>query len=306
MLSNTFRALTGLMPRRVLRALLASIEARPDRAAAAGYHVYPRTYTSPLLLKEEVDVVQLSQRRRLPAVNIDENRALRLIETLRPYVPELDDVAVNAVAGEPFWLRNGWYTDFDAASLYALLRHVKPQRYVELGCGFSSYISARALTRNAADGTSSDSLYSDPQPRHDIARFVPSGRVRQARVQDVPLETFTRLDAGDVLFVDTSHVVKCQSDVTHALLTILPLLKPGVWIHIHDVLTPYDYPEEWVTHHWFSNNEQYAVEALLSGGDRYVVELPLFLLWKEHRDALTRFFPRGNVKPHGFWLRKMA
>ena len=122
----------------------------------------------------------------------------------------------------------------------------------------------------------------------------------------MPIETFTRLDAGDVLFIDTSHVVKLQSDVTHALVTILPSLKAGVWIHVHDVFTPYDYPQEWVTHHLFTNNEQYAVEALLTGGERYVVELPLFLLWKDHRDELSRFFPRGTIRPHGFWLRKVA
>jgi hypothetical protein len=70
------------------------------------------------------------------------------------------------------------------------------------------------------------------------------------------------------------------------------------------VFTPYDYPLEWVTGTLFSCNEQYAVEALLSGGDRFSVELPLYVLWKEHVTVMKRFFPRGRLQPQGFWVRK--
>src|SRR5262249_41154954 len=114
------------------------------------------------------------------------------------------------------------------------------------------------------------------------------------------------LQAGDVLFVDTSHVVKLQSDVVYQLSTVLPRLNPGVWIHFHDIFTPYDYPIEWVTSHLFADNEQYALEALLNGGNRYAVELPLYVLWKEHFDCMRRFFPRGRQRAQGFWIRKQA
>ena len=128
----------------------------------------------------------------------------------------------------PFWFANDWFSDFDAASLYALLRHLKPKRYVELGCGFSSLMSSRALARNLADGFACDVVYADPHPRLDIAKLLACGRLLEHRVQDVPFELFTGLEAGDVLFIDTSHVVKFQSDVVHTLVTILPSLKPGV------------------------------------------------------------------------------
>jgi hypothetical protein len=70
------------------------------------------------------------------------------------------------------------------------------------------------------------------------------------------------------------------------------------------MFTPYDYPREWLTQSRFSNNEQYAVEALLSGGDRYDVELPLYLIWKEQISALMKLFPRGRLRPQGFWMRR--
>jgi len=118
---------------------------------------------------------------------------------------------------------------------------------------------------------------------------------------------FSSLESGDVLFIDTSHVLKLQSDVVYELLRLLPVLKPGVWIHFHDIFTPYDYPEDWLTKSIpLSCNEQYGLECLLSGGKRYTVELPLYMLWKEQPDVLQKLFPAGKTRPHGFWIRKQS
>jgi len=297
-------AIVGAIPQGIIRMLLETLETRQDIPEATGFHVYPRAYYSPLLLKEEIDLTVLDRRRLLPGINLNEQGALALIEKVSGYGSELDAIPYEADGQSPFWFANDWFNDFDAASLYALLRHLKPKRYVELGCGYSSLMSSRALARNLAEGFACDVVYADPQPRLDVERFLACGRLIQQRVQDVPFALFTRLEAGDVLFIDTSHVVKFQSDVVHALVAILPSLKAGVWIHIHDMFTPYDYPREWLTQSRFSNNEQYAVEALLSGGDRYEVELPLYLIWKEQISALMKLFPRGRLRPQGFWMRR--
>jgi hypothetical protein len=121
----------------------------------------------------------------------------------------------------------------------------------------------------------------------------------------LPLDLFMRLEAGDVLFIDTSHVLKVQSDVARELVQIIPSLAPGVWVHFHDVFSPYDYPEDWVRHKIrFCANEQYGVECLSSGGDHYEVLLPMYLLWMERRADLQRLFPRGRSRPQSFWIRK--
>ncbi len=300
------QTIVSAIPRRIVRVLLETLEAHQEVPEAAGFHVYPRTYYSPLLLKEELDLTVLEQRRQLPGVRLNERAAVALLETMSSYGPELDALPYESDGKSPYWFANDWYNDFDAASLYALLRHLKPKRYVELGCGFSSLVSSRALSRNIADGFACDVVYSDPHPRVDIAKLLSCGRLLQQRVQDVPFELFAGLEAGDVLFIDTSHVVKFQSDVVHAFVEILPSLKPGVWIHIHDIFTPYDYPRDWITQSRFSNNEQYALEALLSGGDRYDVELPLYLIWKEQVAVLKQLLPRGHRRPQGFWLRRSA
>jgi len=288
----------------MLRSFLAALQSRQDVLESTGYHLYPRTYTSPLLLSEEVEFEVLQHKRLVPGISLNQNAALKLLQHLAPYTAELDSIPYERGGTDPgFWFANSWYNDFDAATLYGLLRHLKPPRYIELGCGFSSLVSSRALQRNGQDGFACDVVYADPNPRLDIARLLARGNLINQRVQDLPLDLFTALEAGDVLFVDTSHVVKLQSDVVRLLVTILPSLKPGVWIHIHDVFTPYEYPVDWVTNPLFSNNEQYALEALLSGGDRYSVELPLYLLWNEHLNEMHTFFPRGRLRPQALWIR---
>jgi Methyltransferase domain len=297
-------AIVGAIPQGFIRVLLETLEARRDIPEAAGFHVYPRAYYSPLLLQEEIDLTVLDRRRLLPGIKLNEQRALALIEKVSSYGAELDTFPYESDGRSPFWFGNDWFNDFDAATLYALLRHLKPRRYVELGCGFSSLISSSALARNLAEGFTCDAVYADPHPRLDVEKFLSCGRLIRQRVQDVSFALITSLEAGDVLFIDTSHVVKFQSDVVHALVAILPSLKPGVWIHIHDVFTPYDYPREWLSQSRFSNNEQYALEAMLSGGDRYDVELPLYLVWKEQISALMKLFPRGRSRPQSFWMRR--
>ena len=93
--------------------------------------------------------------------------------------------------------------------------------------------------------------------------------VRRERVEDVPTEVFSSLEAGDILFIDSSHMIRPQGDVVHEYLQILPVVKSGVFIHIHDIFLPREYPFEWLDVHGLLWNEQYLLEALLSGGTTY-------------------------------------
>jgi hypothetical protein len=254
----------------------------------------------------EIDWGALKTRRRLEAIDFRIEKALALLQDLTGFVHELDSVPFERAPDTLFWLHNGMFSDSDAVALYTLLRYLKPKRYIELGCGWSSFISSTALARNATNGFVCDALYADPEPRRDLQELLATGRILKQRVQDVPMDLFTSLEAGDVLFIDTSHVLKVQSDVEHEILRVLPSLRPGVWIHFHDFFSPYDYPESWVRRpNRFTLNEQYAVECLLSGGSRFQVELPLYLLWKEQSALLKKFFPRNIEPPRSFWIRKI-
>jgi hypothetical protein len=303
-------SLVGLIPTALLRMFLKAFESRPELAEAAGFHVHPRRFDSPLPLMEEIDVTKLTKPRNLPGIDLRVPSALELVAKLRPFAGELDPIPyAQSDRSSPFCFSKEFiesFPDFDAAILYSLLRHLKPRRYVELGCGFSSYVSSHALQRNDQEGIACDAVYADPEPRLPMSQVLTYGRLMQKRVQDLPMELFTQLQADDVLFIDTSHVLKIQSDVEHELVRILPSLAPGVWIHFHDIFTPYDYPADWVQRPLrLSCNEQYGVECLLSGGNRYEIEIPLHYLVRENLATMKEFFPRGQSRGHSLWMRKI-
>jgi len=301
-------SLVGFVPSSLLRMFFKTFESRQALAEAAGFQVFPCRFDSPMPLPKEIDFAAFAKPRALPGIDLRAGPALELLGRLKPFAAELDAIPYEPSTDAPFWFDQKFldsFPDYDTAVLYSLLRHLKPKRYIELGCGYSSLISSYALQRNQQEGAACDVMYADPEPRLPLDKTL-AGRLLKKRVQDVPLNLFTALESGDVLFIDTSHVLKIQSDVEHELLRILPSLAPGVWIHFHDVFTPYDYPEEWVRAQLrLTCNEQYGVECLLSAGDRYQIEIPLHYLVRDHTAAAKEFYPRGRTRGQSIWLRKI-
>jgi hypothetical protein len=126
------------------------------------------------------------------------------------------------------------------------------------------------------------------------------------RVQDVDLEVFRELRSGDVLFIDSTHVSKVGSDVNYLFLEVLPLLKRGVLIHIHDIFYPFEYPSNWILEGraW---NELYMLRALLQQGSAYEIVAMNSFLAQEHPDALRQHIPVAMKNPGGsIWLRKIG
>jgi hypothetical protein len=187
---------------------------------------------------------------------------------------------------------------------YCLIRHLKPKRVIEVGCGFSSRVATLACRKNREEGHSTECLFIEPYPAEWLKVFKLSGTLLVKKIEEVPLATFQNLEAGDMLFIDTTHIIKAQSDCCYELLEVIPSLRPGVWIHVHDIFTPYDYPEEWLLDQLRSFNEQYAFECLLSNSEGLEVMLPLYLLWKDHRAALDELMSKSAARPAAFWVRK--
>lgn len=164
---------------------------------------------------------------------------------------------------EGFYSRNSEFGWLDSRALFVLLRTWRPARIIEVGSGYSSLLMADVNTRFLAGAA--DITCIEPYPRPFLLKTMPGiTRLMHARVQEVPLSTFDALQAGDVLFIDSSHVSKTGSDVNMLLLTVLPRLRPGVRVHVHDIFLPQDYPRDWVLklqYHW---NEQYLLQALLA------------------------------------------
>ncbi len=249
----------------------------------------------------------------LPGVNMREAEQLALLSDFATrYQPEYDAFPQTKSGGAPqFYITNKSFTRVDAEIHYCLIRHFKPARIFEVGSGHSTLLAAQAALKNKAEsGRNCELTACEPYPVDWLRRGFPGlTRLVEKKIQDVPLEEFTRLEAGDILFIDSSHVVKIGSDVQYEFLEILPRLKPGVLIHIHDVFLPAEYPREWIFRKHRFWNEQYLLQAFLCFNSAFEVLWAGSYMHFRHPEALARAFAsyrRDQTPPGSFWLRKVA
>jgi hypothetical protein len=151
-----------------------------------------------------------------------------------------------------------WFPRLDAAIAYAMVRDRRPSRIVEVGSGHSTRFMAAAI---ADAGLATRLVAIDPEPRADLAAIA--AETIPQTVPDCGQAPFAEIGAGDILFIDSSHVLMPGSDVDFLINRIMPGLPPGALVHIHDVFLPDDYPAAWA---WRGYSEQLAVAALLAGG----------------------------------------
>lgn len=208
------------------------------------------------------------------------------------------------------------YPLFDARTLYYTLREERPRRYLEVGSGLSTYYASLAAAANAEDGAPLAVTCIEPYP-YDALRTIEGIELVEDMVQNVPLERFAELEAGDVLFIDSSHTFKIDSDVAFLLLEVLPRLRTGVHVHIHDVPLPFNTPypadfwlfgERWPVY-W---NEAMAVQAFLAFNSAFEIRLSTPLV-RHHDEAFLcgRFDDYVPVAqdpnpPSSLWLRKVG
>ncbi|MDR2711174.1 MAG: class I SAM-dependent methyltransferase [Burkholderiales bacterium] len=161
-----------------------------------------------------------------------------------------------------FFTQNSQFSWLDARALFVLMRKWRPAQIIEVGSGFSSLLMAD-INRRFLNGNCSLTCI-EPYPRAFLKQGVPGiSKLIEKKVQQVPLETFDALESGDILFIDSSHVSKTGSDVNYLFFEVLPRLKAGVKIHIHDIFLPNEYLKDWVLKERRSWDEQYLLRALL-------------------------------------------
>jgi len=224
------------------------------------------------------------------------------------YAQELRDVPQETAEPGVFRWKNRMWTAADPIVQYGLFRSRKPRRVVEVGCGWSSLLMATALNRNEAEGAHrAEVTQIEPYPSPEIMPTLPSHWKQHTSIlQRAPLSIFDELGDGDVLFYDGSHCAKAASDVNWFFFRVLPRLKRGVLIHLHDIFLPSDYDETWIFKRGQTWNEQYILQAFMMNNHAYQVEIANRFLYIKHRDELRVLY--GDLQPvHGasFWLRKV-
>ncbi len=191
--------------------------------------------------------------------------------------------------------RGPGFTLVDAAVLYMMLRRHRPARYVEVGSGLSTYYASLAAAKNAAEGHPMKMTVVDPF-LSEATRALPGVEILAREAQDLPADWYAQLAAGDVLFIDSTHVVRLDGEVPHLVLEVLPALSPGVLVHIHDVHFPYNvpcHPAAYVfDRRWpMLFTEAMLVQAYLSHNPRVEIVLSTPLLRHHREEVLRRFLP---------------
>jgi len=237
-------------------------------------------------------------------IDFDDAAHVHVLETLFPRFYGDFDYAEHGAPDEElsaYYYRNSQFGWLDARALFVLLRAWRPARIVEVGSGYSTLLMDDIVRRFLGGACKITAI--EPYPRPFLAKL--GVELVEAKVQDVAPSLFETLERGDVLFVDSSHVAKTGSDVNHLVFEILPRLKPGVRIHIHDVFLPAEYPKDWVIGENRSWNEQYVVRALLMYSTRLRVVFGAAHAYFRHRDALARALGVASEAVYGggsLWL----
>lgn len=283
-----------------------------------GYHFLPKHFYLPI----PDDTDRLEKFWDIPSdmvgVDMNEPAAIEIMESIAPrYLPEFRArFPIDGPIDPPdFYLINGGYMAVDAHVYYCLIRHFKPRRIVEIGNGNSTLLAIAACNKNREETGLRPKLSSiDPYPWPMFEKGHPGlDELIPERVQDVPVSYFEALESGDILFIDSSHVIRSGNDVHYEFLEILPRLKPGVLVHVHDISLPKPYPKVYFDNRLYWN-EQYLLQAFLAFNDRFEVLWPGNYMMIKHPERMLAVFPEfermrkdyPQSEPTGFWMRVKA
>jgi len=277
---------------RVAHHLLFRAQSRPNLTDRWGYHLRPIHYYEPLPDFRSITLEQITRRRDFPGIDFRWNDQLVLLNQLTAYHDELTALEFN--------FDNGFFNGFDAAVYYSFIRHLKPQRIIEIGGGYSTQLAAKALANNGRGKLTCIEPY--PERLNGAGPIV---ELIQKRVEEIDVDFFSCLEPHDILFIDSSHTVKFRSDVCYEFLELLPRLAPGVWVHVHDIFFPHDYPAEWLIERRLALNEQYLLEAFLSFNEHFKVALANYWLCLDHREDAARLWP-STAGASSLWMQRVA
>jgi hypothetical protein len=302
----------GVQVRRVLEAIRAGSHEhwwlRPEVAAMfedQGYHLVPQHFYGPLPSNAEIEKAQFDvPKYPLEPLGWHPERCAEVLGVLLPYWHEFKAFAGSADQNTGFRLNNVFYTGVDAFVLYALVRVLRPKRIVEIGSGFSTHVAHAAMQRNGVGSITCIEPYPTPKLRELSERV----EIIASPVQDVDMGIFAALAMNDIVFIDSSHVSKLDSDVNVEIFRILPNLKHQVVVHFHDIFLPFEYPARWLKEvRWFWN-EQYILYAHLLGARYGGIELIFPVYFAAHQchyrlQQLAEELPGFSTTGVGFWFR---
>lgn len=281
-LKNHFISYINKLP--YVRNLYKENESLKKRSSLLQGHFYSPIVSLNEIKKRESDIWKNKETESIDGIDLRTIFQIELLKEIEKYYKELPFKS-NKQDGLRYYFENEYYSYTDGIILYSIIRQNKPKRLIEIGSGFSSAV---ILDTNSLffDGKI-DLTFIEPYPERLFSLINEEDRIktkiRQSMIQDVELNVFKELQKGDILFIDSSHVVKTGSDLNYILFKILPGLNEGVIIHFHDIFFPFEYPKNWV-YRGINWNECYFLKSFLM----YNSEFQIILF----SDFLHKFYPK--------------
>ena len=248
---------------------------------------------------------------KLPGINMNHRVQLQMLKTVfTQNKDELNFVADKTDNPSQFYLNNAGFGLEDAGTLHCIIRHFKPKTIIEIGSGNSTLVAARASLINNSEGNPVKLIAIEPYPRQYLKNGFEG--LSQLVIQKAELTEpnfFDQLEENDILFIDSSHVIRTGNDVTFLYLEILSRLKKGVLVHVHDIFLPYNYPTDGILNKQVFWSEQYLLQAFLSLNDSYEILFANYYMRSKHPQKMrTVFKPPPGYHRRGttsFWIRKI-
>ena len=277
-----------------------------------GIHVTPNHFYSPIpdtrTLPKSLWEANTSS---LPGIDFHAERQRSLVTTFRSqYLTEFGVLYGRSKSEPMFDISNAVFGPVDAELLYSFVRSTRPKRIIEVGSGQSSVVISLALHANGVEDPeySCDFIVIDPFPSPSLGTLQNVSTIHELPVETLPIELFLKLHSGDILFIDSSHVLRTGNDVHFEYLHVIPALAPGVLIHIHDIFLPAEYPREWIVGRKRFWSEQYLLQAFLSYNSSFETVIAANFLHQFHYGLLDDAFPsygRLDPGPGSYWLRRV-
>ncbi len=282
----------------------------------AGYHVTPVHFYEPIPDTRGLPSALWENPSEMAGVRFEDEIHLGLLHAFRSaFQHEYNSLRLDPSTNPlEFFLNNGFISPGDAEILYCMVRHFRPKRIIEIGSGYSTLLMLQALRFNQTERPEIVPRLTclDPYPRPfirgiqdsapDVVRFI------AVPMESVGWDTFEELEENDILFIDSSHVVRIGSDVVRNILEVIPRLKPGVLVHLHDIFLPEEYPEIWVKQMKRFWCEQYLLQAFLAFNKEFRILWPGAYMRlhfpHETEEAIPNF--RANRNWMGsFWIQRV-
>ncbi len=254
----------------------------------------------------------LSSVRYLPGIDLREKEQIAFLESF-DYSDEINKIPWdNNGKDYKYFFDNESFSGGDADILYSMIRKYKPHKIIEIGSGYSTLMIIEALDANKQEAEAQgESYYCEHtciEPYEMPWLEKTTAKILRSKVEEIDKSVFTSLQENDILFIDSSHIIRPQGDVLKEYLEILPLLQKGVLVHIHDIFTPRDYADDWLLNRVRFWNEQYLLEAFMTCNNSYEIVLAANYMKNYHFDLMKKRCPmieKTKLEVGSFWIRRL-